>query len=243
MKTREATKKTEGGHKPGNAVDPLDTMKISELQLKFAEVVGEPTRSPNKVFLLRRIKEAISAKAAAVEAAAPLPDQLAATGDSSDTGEHFKPETLAPPSSEEMPAGVSPDALSVALNIAPAAAAAVAPAASEKLSKLDVPALQARYREVIGRETSSENRGYLVWKIRAAQKGNVQTGPRKSARSEGATFKVLPLRMEADLVEQLDATWRRQGLASRMEMFRVALQTYFASVGEADFANKLSARD
>ena len=104
-------------------------------------------------------------------------------------------------------------------------------------------ALQARYREVLGRDTSSDNRNYLVWKIREAEKGRVPTGPRRSGRAEGATFKVLPLRMESDLVDQLDEAWRRQGLATRMELFRVALRTYLASVGENDVAELLKVRD
>ncbi len=37
-------------------------MKVNELQAKFAEVIGEKTRSPNKTFLTRRIIEALQAK-------------------------------------------------------------------------------------------------------------------------------------------------------------------------------------
>jgi hypothetical protein len=33
----------------------LATMKVNELQAKFAEVTGESTRSPNRKFLERRI--------------------------------------------------------------------------------------------------------------------------------------------------------------------------------------------
>ncbi|MBU6428472.1 MAG: hypothetical protein KGR26_05655, partial [Cyanobacteria bacterium REEB65] len=36
-------------------------------------------------------------------------------------------------------------------------------AADTKLSKLDIPALQARYREVIGRATTSTSRTYLLY--------------------------------------------------------------------------------
>lgn len=85
-----------------------------------------------------------------------------------------------------------------------------APAAVEKLTKLDVPELQARYLEVVGRPTGSSNKAYLVWKIREAQKGRIPVGPRRSARREGVTFKVLPLRMEADLVDKLDEAWNRR---------------------------------
>jgi hypothetical protein len=40
----------------------LSKMKVNELQAMFAEVTGERTRSPNKVFLIRRITEALQAK-------------------------------------------------------------------------------------------------------------------------------------------------------------------------------------
>ncbi len=91
--------------------------------------------------------------------------------------------------------------------------------AREKLTKLDVPTLQVRYLEVVGRSTGSDNKAYLIWKIREAQKGRIPVGPRKSAHRDGVTFKVLPLRMESDLVDKLDEAWRRQGLHSRMDLF------------------------
>ena len=113
----------------------------------------------------------------------------------------------------------------------------VEPAApGEKLTKLDVPALQARYLDVVGRPTQSTNAAYLVWKIREAQKGRITIGPRRNARREGVTFKVLPLRLEADLVAELDEAWRRQGLPSRMELIRRALQSFAATTGETALA-------
>ena len=112
--------------------------------------------------------------------------------------------------------------------------------AGEKLTKLEVPELQARYLEVVGRPTGSDNKAYLIWKIREAQKGRIPVGPRKSAHREGVTFKVLPLRMESDLVDKLDEAWRRQGLHSRMDLFRKSLQAFLASAGEADVAAMLA---
>jgi hypothetical protein len=35
----------------------LDALKLSDLQERYKEVVGEPTRSPNRKFLIRRIEE------------------------------------------------------------------------------------------------------------------------------------------------------------------------------------------
>jgi hypothetical protein len=181
------------------AIEKLGTMKVNELQAKFAEVTGETTRSPNKTFLIRRITEALQAvetKAKEVEANA-----------------HEAEVETAP------------------IETAPG---------HEKLTKLDVPTLQARYLEVVGRPSSSSHAGYLRWKITQAQKGRIPVGPRKSAHCEGVTFRVLPLRMESDLVDKLDEAWRRQGLHSRMDLFRRSLQAFLQNAGEADVAAMLA---
>ncbi|MNL83413.1 hypothetical protein D3C87_2110530 [compost metagenome] len=52
---------------------------------------------------------------------------------------------------------------------------------------------------------------------------------------------VLPLRMESTLVNHLDEAWRRLGLRSRMDLFRVSLRVYLASVGECDIAKLVAA--
>lgn len=51
------------------AFEKLSTMKVNELQAKFAEVTGETTRSPNKTFLIRRITEALQAAESEAKAA------------------------------------------------------------------------------------------------------------------------------------------------------------------------------
>jgi len=187
------------------AIEKLSTMKVNELQARFAEVTGETTRSPNKTFLIRRITEALQAAETEAKAAKTK-----------------KPEADAPPAEVETAAQTEPATT------------------GEKLTKLDVPTLQARYLEVVGRSTGSDNKAYLIWKIREAQKGRIPVGPRKSTHREGVTFKVLPLRMESDLVDKLDEAWKRQGLHSRMDLFRKSLQAFLANAGEADIAAMLA---
>jgi len=179
-------------------VKNLAKMKLPELQAKFAEVVGEKTRSPNKTFLIRRITEV-----------------LQASDGNAKVAKANEPEAETAAQKEPVSVG-------------------------KKLSKLDVPALQARYLEVVGRTTGSTNKAYLLWKIREAQKGRIPVGPRRNSHREGVAFKVLPLRLEADLVEKLDEVRKRQGLRSRMDLFRKSLQTFLASVGENDAANSLA---
>ena len=64
--------------------------------------------------------------------------------------------------------------------------------------------------------------------------------PRKNAQREGVTFKILPLRMEATVVDKLDEAWKRQGLHSRMDLFRKSLHDYLAGVGEDEVAALLT---
>jgi hypothetical protein len=178
-------------------------------------------------------KPAIPAKAAAAKAPAkgtrskirPVRPSAAVTAAAAPAAQ--EPDPFAPP--EEAPAK-STDA-----------ATEKCKPTGEKLSKLDVPTLQARYLEVVGRPTGSDNRAYLIWKIREAEKGRIPVGPRQSTRREGVIFRILPMRMEADLVEKLDEVWRRRGLRSRMHLFRESLQAYLSGVGETDVAAMLTA--
>lgn len=46
-----------------------------------------------------------------------------------------------------------------------------------KLTKRSVAELQAMHRGAVGRDTSSTDSAYLVWKLRQAQKGRIRVGP------------------------------------------------------------------
>lgn len=204
-------------------IDRLEEMKVPELQAKFAEVVGESTRSPNKTYLVRRIREAIAAAAQTSDAEVPGTDgQVGHEGEAGTTEVQVS------------------DPLAEALAGATDPAGSETPAQTVKLAKFDVPALQALYREVIGRDTASESRNYLVWKIREGQKGRVPLGPRARGRRAGEKVMVLPLRMGSSLVDRLDEVWPRLGLHSRMDLFRSALRAYFESIGERDLADLLA---
>lgn len=178
----------------------LEKMTVRELQAKFAEVLGEQTRSPNKVYLVRRIREAISA-AAKMPSETPL--------------ETSEPSALAPDSGD--PAS-DPEVLATAtaaVHDSEDAISPVEPPGTTRLSKLDVPTLQALYRETIGRETRSHSHRYLVYKLQEARKGRVPFGPRTRKQDRVCEIRVLPLRMGAREVEILDETWRRRGLPWR----------------------------
>ena len=103
---------------------------------------------------------------------------------------------------------------------------------------MSVEDLQAKYLEAVGRATGSDDRRYLIWKIREAEKGRIPVGPRKTREGEGEPLdvKILPLRLEAEIVERMDEAWRSRGIKNRMEFFRRALGHYLTHLGADDAA-------
>jgi hypothetical protein len=188
-------------------VKALEKLKLNELQARFAEIVGEETRAPNRKFLLRRIAEALEAQAADLPTAEPEP-KPAKKRRAAKTTEEPTQET-ATPEEEGTP-----------------------------LRDLSVEDLQALYQEKVGRPTGSANVGYLKWKIRQAEKGRITVGPIRRRHGDGPPpdYKVLPLRMETDLVTQLDEARERLGLGSRMDLFRRSLHAYLQEAGETQVA-------
>jgi hypothetical protein len=191
----------------------LDKMKLDELQARFAEVIGKKTRSPNRKFLVRKITEALQVAGSGAGEKAATPSASTAT----ETAVATNSATTAAPTTEQLVENVP-----------------------KKLTKLTVPQLQARYLNVVGRSTGSSNKAYLVWKLREAQKGRLPIGPRKSTQRDDVTFKILPLRMAAAIVDKLDEAWKRHGLHSRMDLFRKSLHDYLAGAGETEVAALLT---
>ncbi len=108
-----------------------------------------------------------------------------------------------------------------------------------RFKSMTVEELQAMYLQKVGRPTGSTDKAYLIWKIREAEKGRIPIGPRetRSPEQQGATdVRILPLRLEATAVEQMDAAWKEHGMKSRMEFFRRALGHYLEHIGAHDAA-------
>ncbi len=107
-----------------------------------------------------------------------------------------------------------------------------------RFGSMTIEQLQAKYLEVVGRATGSSDKGYLIWKIREAEKGRITIGPRHATErsSESTDVKILPLRLEAGAVERMDEAWRSRGIKNRMEFFRRALGHYLTHVGADDAA-------
>jgi hypothetical protein len=189
----------------------LAALALPALWERFTAATGESTRSPNKTFLVRRIEEALAARP-----------------------------------SEPEPAQTTPSAKRNALESEPSAATTEPAMSTEsvpskprgRFASMTIEELQTKYLEVVGRSTGSDDRRYLVWKIREAEKGRINVGPRKVRAREGEPLdvKILPLRLEADVADEMDETWRAKGVKSRMEFFRAAIGAYLAQLGARDFA-------
>ncbi|MDY0061001.1 MAG: hypothetical protein RBU45_14415 [Myxococcota bacterium] len=286
----------------------LEDMRLSGLQARYAEVIGEATRCPNRRWIIRRLTEALLAQAeseppAAIAPVTPSEPSTAPAAETAtpsatvsepgmdveqarrvimenvdpmgyDTAEQYVEECYGQVAPEAMP-GLLVEAARIIIDNAAAqaqqgdeaqatpedvnspvasenaltqpgstptteqtVAAPAAPPTAVKLSKLSIPELQALYREVVGRDTGSSDRNYLIWKVNQAKKGKVPVGPRQSRRAEGepADFKVLPLRMPTLSVARLDEVVQRLGLASRMELFRRSLRAFLSQQGEPEVA-------
>ena len=128
-------------------LDHLRALRLPDLQARFAELVGEETRCPNKAFLLRRIGEALEARAAQ---ATPAEDVTAEPTTPTDDA----------PAREEVDDD-RPPADAPAPNDALVDDVQDAEPDGARLQDLDVEQLRARYLDVVGRGTGSHDKRYV----------------------------------------------------------------------------------
>jgi hypothetical protein len=202
-KTKTTTTKTKAKK------ENLAALGLPALWERFKEATGETTKSPNKKFLVRRIEEALAARAAEP---APAEEPSRPTHTSARATPAPEPETAPDEGAPPRPHG--------------------------RFASMTIEELQTKYLEVVGRSTGSDDRRYLIWKIREAEKGRINIGPRKTRERDGEPLdvKILPLRLEADVADKMDEAWRAKGIKNRMEFFRGAIGHYLAHLGAADTA-------
>lgn len=146
----------------------------------------------------------------------------------------------------------------------PAVAARASTSANRRgqFKGMTVRQLQAMYAQTVGRKTSSTDEAYLKWKIREANNGKIRVGPparagrpgRRSGAAAGGVGRdpsgasgseermmILPLRMNASLVRQLDTFWRSRNDRSRMGFVRRALSFYLRHLGAHEVAVAIDA--
>ena len=203
MSTKTKTAKTKAKK------ENLAALGLPALWERFKEATGESTKSPNKKFLVKRIEEALAARAIVPEPAHATPSPA-------------KRNTRASAPTTE-PATISDSA---------------PPKQRGRFASMTIEELQAKYRDAVGRETGSDDRRYLVWKIREAEKGRITVGPRKTGAHDGQPpdVKILPLRLETELADKMDEAWRSKGIKNRMEFLRGAIGHYLTQLGARDVA-------
>ena len=107
---------------------------------------------------------------------------------------------------------------------APVEGAGICEPAPKRKRDMTIDDLRAEYVRVIGRETASTERRYLLWKLAEAAKGRIPVGPvNRRAPREKADLQVLPLGMLRETTRLLDEAVKACGYKSRMAFIRQAL--------------------
>lgn len=109
---------------------------------------------------------------------------------------------------------------------------------SDGLTKLTVEELQERYLQEVGRETGSDNKGYLIWKIRMARAGKVRVGPARERKHEPGTTQVVPLTLPRETVAALDEVVERTTFANRSAFLKRAIHDLLKHQGFASLATE-----
>ncbi len=101
--------------------------------------------------------------------------------------------------------------------------------------KMSIAELQALYVEKVGRPTGSDDRGYLTWKIRAAEKGNIPVGPSQRKLFEGPTTPVT-VTLGDVFLEKLDDAGQADGFKSRLAYMRDLMAKGLQARGRSELA-------
>ena len=95
--------------------------------------------------------------------------------------------------------------------------------------------LQAEFRRVIGRDTQSRDRRYLMWRLSAGGLRRSPAGPiQKRAPRDKADMQVLPLGLLRETTRLLDAAVKATGVKNRSAFIRAALIEKLRAIGGAD---------
>jgi hypothetical protein len=190
----------------------LAALALPALWERFKEATGESTKSPNKKFLLNRIEAALAARASEPELEQATPSPAKRNARASEPAAETREPVTTTDSAPSKQRG--------------------------RFAAMTIEELQTKYLDVVGRSTGSDDRRYLIWKIREAEKGRINVGPRKTRARDGEPLevKILPLRLEADVADKMDEAWRAKGIKNRMEFLRGAIGHYLTQLGARDVA-------
>jgi hypothetical protein len=184
----------------------LTKMKLNELQAKFAEVTGETTRSPNKVFLVRRICEALqaaSAKAENVPEAAP----------DAEVNAQVEPAATTEVNAQTEPASTD-----------------------GKLTSSKSPSCRLATWRWSGGPPARPTRPTWSGRSERHRRGTFPLDPERTRIARASRSRCYRCVMESAVVDKLDEAWRSRGIKNRMEFFREALGHYLKELGAEDAA-------
>jgi hypothetical protein len=142
----------------------------------------------------------------------------------------------APPTSKK---AAKPTAKKAAGSKKAAETASAPPRARQRWKALSVAELQALYTEKVGRPTGSNERTYLIWKIREAEKGNVPIGPSKKALFDGPTT-AITMKLEDSFLDDLDVAGKEDGFKTRLGYLRDLLGKGLQVRGRSDLASRVA---
>jgi hypothetical protein len=107
--------------------------------------------------------------------------------------------------------------------------------APRRKRNMTIEELRAEYLRVIGRETNSTDRRYLMWKLNEAAKGKIKIGPvEKSPARNKADLQVIPISLLRETTRLLDAAIKSTGIKSRSAFIRSALIEKLHTIGNPD---------
>lgn len=109
------------------------------------------------------------------------------------------------------------------------------------LADLSVEQLRTVYEREVGRPTGSDDRRYLIWKVRSVRQGRIEAGPSTRRRDPSLAMRAVPLRLPEPVVEQMDVALKAAGFSSRTAFIRAALADRLAELGADEVAQALRA--
>ncbi len=114
-------------------------------------------------------------------------------------------------------------------------AAATTEATPKRKRDMTIEELQAEFRRVIGRDTNSADRRYLLWRLSAGGLRRSPVGPiEKRAPRDKADMQVLPLGLLRETTRLLDVAVKASGVKNRSAFIRAALVEKLRAIGGAD---------
>jgi len=106
-----------------------------------------------------------------------------------------------------------------------------------RFTDLTLDELKGLFVEKIGRSSGSDDRRYLEWKIREADKGRVRVGPLDRTRAlPPAEMMTLPWRLPRSTVARIDEARTRMNVSTRSALLTEALAELLARRGEHEVA-------